>query len=349
MLPLSKPRTDKVLTNPQSRPETEDRRPETVGLSGPSSVPRRPSLSQQHFRSRVRDVWDRLAAAEAASHYTNVEGGSVEQVRDKRLQLHHCANYAAVLTIVDELGPGLRLLELGCGSGALSAAFGSLLPEASTLVATDYSEDLVEHARQSHAPEHAKFEHLDVRNAGSDQLARADVVMLLEVIEHLEQSDARELLHRLHDGLRPGARVVMTTLDRTPFPRPFSGYPPHLREYTFDDITSFLSDAGNNPFDGYEVSRLVSSRIAREAVRAENRGGYRLNRMSAGLEKMGEKSKLARWFRNWVLRFGFRVYSILPKGREFPLEEYLETLSFVRGNPEGLDADSFGIVAELKR
>ncbi len=297
----------------------------------------------------MRDIWNRLAAAESASHYTNVEGGSVEQVRDRRLQLHHCANYAAVLAMVDELGPNLRLLELGCGSGALSAAFGSLLPEGSLLTATDYSQDLVEHAEQFHAAEHTTFEQLDIRHAGSDRLARVDVVMLLEVIEHLSKHDAQDLLRRLHAGLRPGARVIMTTLDRSPFPRPHSGYLPHVVEYRFADLNRFLFDPDNNPFSDFRVYRLVSPRIARETVKAENMGGYWSNRIRAGFEKMGQRSEAVQALRNGVLRLGFRVYSALPRGPEFPLEEYLETLSLVRDNTEQLDAGSFGIVAELRR
>jgi 2-polyprenyl-3-methyl-5-hydroxy-6-metoxy-1,4-benzoquinol methylase len=349
---LSKPKTEQVLTNRQSRQETVDGRQETVDGRRKTVDGRQETADgrqDEHFRSRVRDVWDRLAVAGAAPHYTNVEGGSVEQVRDKRLQLHHCANYAAVLAIVDELGPNLRLLELGCGSGALSAAFGSLLPAGSSLTATDYSQDLVEHAGQFHAAEHTVFEQLDIRQAGEEHLSQADVVMMLEVIEHLSKDDARDLLRRLHAGLRPGARLVMTTLDRSPFPRPHSGYFPHLFEYSYADMSRFLSDPDNNPFSEFRLRRLVSYRIAQESVRAENRGGYRMNRISAGFEKMGQRSKAVRALRTGVLRLGYRVYSALPQGPEFPLEEYLETLSFVRDNPGGLDADSFGIVAELRR
>jgi 2-polyprenyl-3-methyl-5-hydroxy-6-metoxy-1,4-benzoquinol methylase len=356
---LSKPKTEQVLTNRQSRQETVDGRQGTVDGRQETADGRRKTADgrretvdgrqDEHFRSRVRDVWDRLAVAGAAPHYTNVEGGSVEQVRDKQLQLHHCANYAAVLTMVDELGPGLRLLELGCGSGALSAAFGSLLPEGSLLTATDYSQDLVDHAQEFHAAEHTAFEQLDVRHAGARRLTQADVVMLLEVIEHLSRSEAADLLHRLHAGLRAGARVIMTTLDRSPFPRPHSGYQPHVVEYKFADLNRFLSDPDNNPFTEFRLYRLVSSRMARKSVKAENRGGYLLNRMSAGFERVGQRSRVLDRLRRWLLRTGFRVYSVLPKGPEFPLEEYLETLSFVRHNPEGLDADSFGIVAELKR
>ncbi|UCG43503.1 MAG: methyltransferase [candidate division WOR-3 bacterium] len=342
---MSKPTTELVLTKRQSRQETVDGRPETVDGRRKSVD----GMQDGRFRSRVRDIWERLAAAEAAPHFTNVEGGSVEQVRDKRLRLHHCANYAAVLTMVDELGPGLRLLELGCGSGALSAAFGSLLPDGSSLTATDYSQDLVEHAQQFHAAEHTVFEQLDVRHAGSDRLAQADLVMLLEVIEHVSWSEAADLLRRLHAGLRPGARVIMTTLDRSPFPRPHSGYLPHVVEYNYADVNLFLSDTGSNPFSEFRLHRLVSSRIARESVRAENRGGYWSNRISAGFERMGQRSQVLDRLRRRVLRAGFLVYSVLPRGREFPLEEYLETMSLVHDSSDGLDADSFGIVAELRR
>jgi len=301
------------------------------------------------FRDRVRSLWQELEAIEAGKQYDNLEGGSVEQQRDRRLQLHHCANYAAVLALLADAGPNLRLLELGCGSGALSYALARLMPADWQLVATDYSESLLGHARESFRHERLRFELLDVRQAEPGRLAEADIVFLLEVIEHLPQHEAAALLQRLHGAMRPGGRLVLTTLDRSPFKRPFSQYAPHFVEYTFRSLSDFLSDRANSPFESFRVHRITSARIAGESVRNENRGGYLVNRLQRWSFAMGEQYPWAGRMRERLTSAVFRLYSLVPRSQRFDLDGYLETIDFVQDNAESRDSDSFSLVAELRK
>ena len=47
-----------------------------------------------------------------------------------------------------EVEDGQSVLELGCGSGALSHAFARAMPDGWRLLATDYSDELVAHAEK---------------------------------------------------------------------------------------------------------------------------------------------------------------------------------------------------------
>lgn len=290
-----------------------------------------------------------MDAAEAATEYTNIEGGSVEQHTDGRLQLHHCANYAAALALLDGNGRPQNLLELGCGSGALSHAFARVMPDTWNLVATDYSEDLIGHARARYRRSGLEFEHLDVHELGPERLGEVDAVLFLEVIEHLEPRAAADLLGRLHAGMKPGGRVVLTTLDRAPFPRAFSGYAPHAVEYDWRSLSGFLARPENSPFERSRVYRLVSERIAGEAVRAENRGGYLVNRLQRRTLALGARSRAFERLRRALMTAAYRLHLRLPQGGRFDLDGYLSTMGLATDGLDELDPVSYGLVAVLEK
>jgi 2-polyprenyl-3-methyl-5-hydroxy-6-metoxy-1,4-benzoquinol methylase len=303
------------------------------------------------FRADVRQLWDEFQRLGKSREFGNLEGGSVEQQRDRRLQLHHCANYAAVLAVLRQTGQTrpLRLLELGCGSGMLTNALARVMPEGWTIEATDYSEPLLAGARARFESANLCFRHLDVRSIGPERLAGVDAVLLLEVIEHLPQDEAVGLLGRVYDALPGGGVMVMTTLDRAAFPRAFSGYAPHFIEYTHRSLSRFLRDRRFSPFEGCDVFRLVSPRIVGEAVRAEGRGGYLVNRFQRLLLSLGRRHTEFSAFRGWLESRLFRLYTVLPETDGFDFEGYLSTLEFIRSEPELRDRDSFGLVAVLKK
>jgi 2-polyprenyl-3-methyl-5-hydroxy-6-metoxy-1,4-benzoquinol methylase len=309
------------------------------------------------FRADVKRIWDEFQRIEKSREFGNLEGGSVEQQRDRRLQLHHCANYAAVLSVLRQTGQTgptgqtrpLRLLEFGCGSGVLTSALAHVMPDGWTVEATDYSEHLLAGARARFECANLSFRHLDVRSIGPERLAGVDAVLLLEVIEHLPQDEAVGLLRRVYDVLPPGGMMVMTTLDRAAFPRPFSAYAPHFVEYTHRSLSEFLRDPQSSPFEEYKVHRLVSERIVSESVRAEARGGYLVNRLQRWLLGVSRRHRTFGAFRGWLESRLFRLYSLLPDKDGFDFEGYLNTLEFVRSEPELHDRDSFGLVAVLRK
>jgi 2-polyprenyl-3-methyl-5-hydroxy-6-metoxy-1,4-benzoquinol methylase len=319
------------------------------------SVPAQPNQSDgSAFRADVRRIWDEFQRLGRSRDFGNLEGGSVEQQRDKRLQLHHCANYAAVLSVLTERQTQfpeapLRLLELGCGSGGLTSVLAKVMPESWSIEATDYSERLLAGARARFECANLRFRHLDARSLASERLGGIDAVLLLEVIEHLPSDEVEGLLHRVYDALDVGGMMVLTTLDRAAFPRPFSGYAPHFVEYTHKSLSEFVGDPRRSPFEGHDVYRLVSERISAESVRSEQRGGYLANRFQRLVLSIGRRHPKLGACREWLESRLFRLYSLLPERAGFDFDGYLRTLDFVRFQPELHDRDSFGLVAVLRK
>jgi SAM-dependent methyltransferase len=318
----------------------------TGGLTRPAghlvSGMAQPFPGREAFASALAAIAAGLGPARGG--FANIEGGSVEQHVDARLLAHHAANYAAGLALLSGASRPLRLVELGCGSGSLTRAFARAMPAGWRLVAVDYSAELVQRASRYHAVRGLEFRQLDVSKLRAEGLAGFDVVLMFELIEHLDAGEAARLLHTLHAGLGRGGRLIFSTLDRAPFPRPASGYGPHRVEYSHATLCRRLADPGFNPFERRTILRLVSPRIAAAAVQSENRGGYLANRAAAALERL----PVARALLRVLVAAGYRLAKALSLVAPDPMP-WLGEIRLVEDPLGELERESFGLVALLEK
>lgn len=289
------------------------------------------------FAEVFERLWQDVAAARPGRRFSNVEGGGVEQSQSPRLLAHHVANYAAALVLLAERPGPCRLLELGCGSGLLSRAFARTMPPDWELVATDRSDEW----RELAAVPRLEFARLDVTAPTVVGAGRFDAVMMLELFEHLDPAEAVRLLRWVHGILPAGGRLVFSTLDRSAFPRPHSGYWPHRVEYTYGSLRRLLADRAFNPFGHQRVLRLVSEPIARGAVRSEAAGGYLINRLVAVLSRGRARRQLL----EMGLRTFWAVAGLLPRAKLPPAGYW--RIRMTEENEHVNAAECFGIVAEL--
>jgi tRNA (cmo5U34)-methyltransferase len=127
-----------------------------------------------------------------------------------RRQLIPCFDgfYGAAVDLVAEFAPaGARILDLGAGTGLLSALVAERLPDAA-LVLTDLAEGMLDRARERFAGRAAPVEfrvmdHLDL----SDE-AGFDVVMSALSIHHLEDDGKRAVYAAMARAARPGGLVL---------------------------------------------------------------------------------------------------------------------------------------------
>jgi ubiquinone/menaquinone biosynthesis C-methylase UbiE len=108
---------------------------------------------------------------------------------------------------------GEVLVDLGCGRGELVAV--AVEQGATRAIGVEYSEDAIRLANQTlerhGAQQRAEIIHADARAVPLDD-ATADLVTLLDVVEHLTPTELDRALAEAFRILKPGGRVLVHTL-----------------------------------------------------------------------------------------------------------------------------------------
>lgn len=146
--------------------------------------------------------------------------------------------WRVVRALSGHLGPGVRVLDVGCGNGYYAGQFLAL---GCTVVGVDLSAQGIEQARRAYPA--ARFEMLAADDALLDRLdvAPFDLVVSTEVIEHLY--DPRSFTRGCYAALRPGGRFVCST--------PYHGWLKNVAIAVgggFDRHVSALWDGGHIKF-----------------------------------------------------------------------------------------------------
>jgi len=104
-------------------------------------------------------------------------------------------------------GAGLRLLDLGCGTGASTAALLAVAPEAE-ITAVDASAEMLAEAERKAWPSRVRFVHADAADlAGSGVTGPFDGIMAAYLLRNLADQDAA--LREFHALLRPSAPLAL--------------------------------------------------------------------------------------------------------------------------------------------
>jgi ubiquinone/menaquinone biosynthesis C-methylase UbiE len=103
-------------------------------------------------------------------------------------------------------GAGLRLLDLGCGTGASTAALLDAAPEAD-ITAVDASAEMLAQARRKVWPERVRFVHGDATQLTGLVRGPFDGILAAYLVRNLAEPDAA--LRQFHDLLRPGAPLAL--------------------------------------------------------------------------------------------------------------------------------------------
>ena len=111
----------------------------------------------------------------------------------------------AVSTIGLHEGPVRRVLDLGAGTGLMSAAVLERYPDAE-LVLVDGAAEMLDQAHERLPVGSTTTVVADLRDALPD--GPFDAVVSALAIHHLEDPDKRDLLARVHQALRPGGVFV---------------------------------------------------------------------------------------------------------------------------------------------
>ncbi|WP_329792336.1 class I SAM-dependent methyltransferase [Lentzea sp. DG1S-22] len=101
------------------------------------------------------------------------------------------------------LKPGMRVLDLGCGTGASTAALVAAAPGVE-IVAVDASEGMLERARQKRWPRTVRFVHSRAEDVDE---GRFDAVFAAYLVRNLPDPDP--VLRKIGSMLKPGGTLVL--------------------------------------------------------------------------------------------------------------------------------------------
>ncbi len=140
---------------------------------------------------------------------------------------------------------GLRLVELGSGSGRLLAYLQSLFPDME-IIGTDYSEACINYAKIAYSQYGVKFIH-DSAQKTTLKAGSMDFVISSHVIEHVNKEDGYKFVAESKRLLKTGGMAFIGTPERKKSqdiygPNPNDEptlrlVPPHEHEYTHAELT----------------------------------------------------------------------------------------------------------------
>jgi 2-polyprenyl-3-methyl-5-hydroxy-6-metoxy-1,4-benzoquinol methylase len=117
--------------------------------------------------------------------------------------------------LLDLVAPGEAVMDIGCGSGQFALLVAEYT-KAASVDGIEISETLIRNATVLLAPYQAKLRCQFSVYDGQvfpPALGQADVVFLIDVLHHVPQKLQKTFLANIHQGMKPGARLVLKDID----------------------------------------------------------------------------------------------------------------------------------------
>jgi SAM-dependent methyltransferase len=163
------------------------------------------------------------------------------------------------------LPPSGCIVDVGCGTGADVAAF----PPSYERHGVDASATAIGFAQQRH--QDVRFEVAALPGAGADTIGRADLVLLCDVLEHVEDHDG--FLRWLLAAMKPGAHLLLTVPADPRLWSPHDEVYGHYRRYTPDSLSALwtglpvqvrlLAPFNRILYPAARIARALASRLGR--------------------------------------------------------------------------------------
>lgn len=149
-----------------------------------------------------------------------------------------------------------RILEIGCGYGRYTTLLSNVLHYKNT-IGIDISEEQIAFARSNFGLTNVfKADALEYLRTNSSE--KYDVVILMDVLEHLELAYAVELLQQINLSLdRGGKLIIQVPNGLSPLKPIFYGDVTHVRAFSVNSMSQILRMAAFEDFKSYAIPPLV--------------------------------------------------------------------------------------------
>ncbi|MDO8281490.1 MAG: class I SAM-dependent methyltransferase [Thermodesulfovibrionia bacterium] len=147
--------------------------------------------------------------------------------------------------------PGMRVADLGCGSGKTTSVLHKLVQPDGEVVGIDFAKDRIEYAKKHYKVDGIEFKCIDIKEP-MDELGLFDFIWVRFVLEYY-RADSMDIVKNANRILKPGGIICLVDLDHNALNH--YGYSKRL-ERTIFAITKILEEKAN--FDPYIGRKLYS-------------------------------------------------------------------------------------------
>ena len=138
--------------------------------------------------------------------YDSISPGYYDVVFRRRSGIQSKWHHLKFARVCASMGSYGSHLDIACGPGTLIGTLASHSPS----VGVDIAPDQIRYAERTYGTPDHRFEQIEEGTLPFPE-ATYDIVTLLDVIEHLTENEANQLLLETHRVLRPGGRVLIGT------------------------------------------------------------------------------------------------------------------------------------------
>jgi ubiquinone/menaquinone biosynthesis C-methylase UbiE len=145
--------------------------------------------------------------------------------------------------------PGMRIADLGCGSGKTSSILFDLVQPGGTVVGVDFAEERWRHAAHHYSRPGLEFQCLDIR-APLEELETFDLIWVRFVLEYY-LADSPQLLANVARNLNPGGTLCLIDLDHNCLSH--YGMNERLNQTLFEMMEILQQRANFDPYAGRKL------------------------------------------------------------------------------------------------
>jgi SAM-dependent methyltransferase len=161
-----------------------------------------------------------------------------------------------------------RILDIGCGTGYVTRAIGTALPNAAIYATDIYIEGI--RSAASKIGDRAFFIHLDATDIPFT--ASFDLITSFDVLEHIP--DDQRVLEQMHAALRPGGGVLHFVPQHPLLFSPADNQSHHVRRYARRELQCKLEQAGFDVVDTMSFMFFLLPLFAASRFRSKLRGSH---------------------------------------------------------------------------
>lgn len=148
-----------------------------------------------------------------------------------------------------------KILEIGCGYGRYTTLLTNIL-KYKEVIGIDISEEQIEFAKKNYKLDNVFKE--DAVSYLKLKSSKYDVVILMDVLEHLELAYSIELLEKINQALSPSGKLIIQVPNGlSPLKPIFYGDVTHVRAFSVNSMSQILRMGGFNHFKNFSLPPMV--------------------------------------------------------------------------------------------